>query len=210
MLEVKGLTQYFTISNTKPEWGIVNEEGRGGWIFDEAAKTPKYEAIDHNFGQKSIYDVYRQVVPGFEDKATVPILFDKKTKTIVNNESIEIMKMLNSEFEHLAQKKIDLYPSHLQKQVDENYDWIYNTINNGVYKSGFAVTQEAYNEACTALFESLDRADKMLEGQKYLFGNQFTIMDIRLFMTLIRFDPVYIVHFKCSKRSIESYKNLNK
>jgi putative glutathione S-transferase len=149
-------------------------------------------------------------VPGFEDKATVPILFDKKTKTIVNNESIEIMKMLNSEFEMFSEKKINLYPEHLQPLIEENYDWIYNTINNGVYKSGFALTQEAYNDACSSLFLSLDRAEKMLEGKAYLIGNQLTIMDVRLFMTLIRFDPVYIVHFKCNKRSIESYKNLNR
>jgi putative glutathione S-transferase len=120
------------------------------------------------------------------------------------------MKMLNTEFEMFAEKKVDLYPVHLQSQIEENYDWIYNTINNGVYKAGFAVTQEAYNEASTNLFKSLDRAEKMLEGRQYLIGNQFTLMDVRLFMTLIRFDPVYIVHFKCNKRSIESYPNLNR
>lgn len=97
---------------------------------------------------------------------------------------------------------MDLYPKHLRALIDENYDWTYNNIGNGVYRTGFAQTQEAHNEACTILFDSLDRAEKMLEGKKYMIGNELTLIDVRLFMTLIRFDPVYIVHFKCNKRSI--------
>lgn len=141
IIELKGLQKVFTVSNTRPEWGTVNDKGRQGWVFDKTANTPRWEAIDHVYDVKSIYDVYRKDVPNFEDKATVPILFDKKTKTIVNNESIEIMKMINSEFEMFAEKKgLNFYPDHLQREIEDNYDWIYNNINNGVYKSGFATT----------------------------------------------------------------------
>jgi len=147
----------------------------------------------------------------------VPVLYDKKTKKIVSNESSEIIRMLGTEFDDLIEEKyrsIVLFPKNLQSQIEETNEWTYDLINNGVYKSGFATTSEAYEKAVVALFEALDRAEKHLASQTegpYYFGKNITEADIRLYVTLIRFDPVYVQHFKCNIRDIRSgYPRLHK
>jgi len=127
----------------------------------------------------------------------------------VNNESSEIIRMFNTEFNRFATNpSLDLYPENLRKTIDEINDWVFNDINNGVYKCGFAQSQEAYNEAVAALFSSLERAESILSQQRYLAGDKFTEADVRFFMTLIRFDEVYVVHFKCNQKLIREYPNL--
>ena len=139
---------------------------------------------------------------------TVPILWDKQTQTIVNNESSEIIRMFNSAFEQVGAKPGDYYPIELRQEIDQLNDLIYNTVNNGVYKCGFATTQEAYQEALSPLFETLDMLDQRLAHQRYLMGDQITEADWRLFTTLLRFDAVYVGHFKCNIRRIVDYSQL--
>jgi len=142
----------------------------------------------------------------------VPVLWDKKQHTIVNNESAEIVRILNSEFDGLVpgSTKLDLYPAELRAEIDGVNEWVYDRINNGVYKSGFAKTDEAYRVAVEQLFEGLDRAEALLKGKTYLVGDRLTEADIRLFVTIIRFDPVYVGHFKCNIRTIRGgYPNIH-
>lgn len=139
----------------------------------------------------------------------MPVLWDKQTNTIVSNESAEIIRMLNSEFNHLVDNDHDFYPQYLRAQIDELNEWIYSRINNGVYKAGFATSQAAYHDAYEQLFTALDMLEKRLTTQRYLTGNDFTEADIRLFTTLIRFDAVYVGHFKTNKKRIEDYPNLS-
>jgi len=141
------------------------------------------------------------------------VLWDKKLETIVNNESAEIIRILNVAFNDQLpadKAKIDLYPEDLRAEIDETNTWVYDTVNNGVYKSGFATTQSAYEAAVKPLFESLDRLEKILDGKEYLVGNRLTEADVRLFTTIVRFDPVYHGHFKCNIGSIRhNYPNIN-
>jgi putative glutathione S-transferase len=139
---------------------------------------------------------------------TVPVLWDKKTNTIVNNESAEIIRMFNSAFNHLTGSTADYYPEELRASIDALNDVVYDTVNNGVYKAGFATTQSAYEENVVKLFETLDMLDDRLGKGRYLFGDRQTEADWRLFTTLVRFDPVYVGHFKCNIRRIEDYRNL--
>jgi putative glutathione S-transferase len=141
---------------------------------------------------------------------TTPLLYDKKTKTIVNNESTEILKMLNFEFNEFAKNPdVDMYPEDIQKELQElNDSLVYPKVNNGVYRCGFAKTQEAYDAAVEELFESLEILEENLSKQRYLGGDRFTWLDLRLFMTLVRFDPVYITYFKTNKKRIVDYPNL--
>ncbi|KAK0666092.1 putative glutathione transferase omega [Cercophora samala] len=161
-------------------------------------------------GYTHLRELYFSVNPEYEGRFTVPVLWDKKTKQIVNNESSEILRMLNTEFNDLIDepfKSVDLYPEDLRREIDETHEWQYDLINNGVYKAGFATTQEAYERNVRALFEALDRAEKHLaDGTPgpYWFGERLTEVDIRLFVTIIRFDPVYVQHFKCNLRDIRS------
>ncbi|XP_070554823.1 glutathionyl-hydroquinone reductase YqjG-like isoform X2 [Ptychodera flava] len=180
-----------------------------GWNFTDqkpkCTKDPVYDA-------KYLSEIYFNVVPDYGGRYTVPVLFDKKTKVIVNNESSEIIRMLNTEFNEFCktedQKKLNLYPEHLKSKIDEVNDWVYPYINNGVYRCGFATTQEAYNAAVKPLFEHLDKAEDILSKTRYLTGNQLTEADIRLFTTLVRFDTVYVGHFKCNKKRIMDYQNI--
>lgn len=173
-----------------------------GWKFGEKFPDPLG-------GKETLKEYYLQTDPEYSGRITVPVLFDKKKGVIVNNESAEILRMLNSEFNDIAiNKDLDLYPEHLREKIDELNDWIYQTINNGVYKCGFASTQEAYDEAFVNLFNSLDRVEEILSKTRYLTGNTLTEADIRLWTTLLRFDPVYVTHFKTNKRRLVDYPNL--
>lgn len=155
-------------------------------------------------------DIYFSVNPDYNGRFTVPTLYDKKSKTIVSNESAEIIRMFYHAFDDIIPKQyasIDLFPQALQSSIEETNEWTYNDINNGVYKSGFASTQEAYESAVTQLFKSLDRAEKHLSEQKegpYYWGKEITEGDVRLYTTIVRFDPVYVQHFKCNIRDIRS------
>ena len=176
-----------------------------GWRFREG---PGY--IPDTINQKQfLYEVYAKADPTFTGRVTVPVLWDKQNETIVNNESSEIIRMLNSEFKGIASEGTDYYPAHLAAEIDEINERIYHTVNNGVYKSGFARTQDAYVEAVTALFDTLDFLEERLSTQRYLVGDQITEADWRLFTTLVRFDPVYVGHFKCNLKRIVDYHHLS-
>jgi putative glutathione S-transferase len=140
---------------------------------------------------------------------TVPTLWDKERETIVSNESADIIRMFNSAFDHLGARAGDYYPEDLRAEIDAINEPVYHHVNNGVYKSGFATRQEAYEEAVTALFDTLDDLESKLEHQRYLAGSRLTEADWRLFTTLVRFDPVYVTHFKCNLRRIADYPNLS-
>jgi putative glutathione S-transferase len=183
--------------------------GPNGWHFSTPEET-KGCIPDTVNGCKLLRDVYLKADAGYNARFTVPVLWDKKLQTIVSNESSEIIRMM-SEFDAFATRNADydLYPSNLRSEIDEVNQWIYDGINNGVYKSGFAATQEAYERNCTRLFTSLDRVEKLLDGKMWLVGEKFTEADIRLWTTIIRFDPVYYGHFKCNMTSIEhGYPNI--
>ncbi|KAL0135806.1 glutathione S-transferase [Mucor lusitanicus] len=184
-----------------------------GWKFSTAEECPGAIPDTVNNAQH-IRDIYFKVNPDYEGRFTVPVLWDKKLETIVNNESSEIIRMFNTAFNQYLDKEHaerNYYPESLRKEIDENNEWIYDTINNGVYKSGFATTQAAYEKNVYPLFKSLDRVEKMLEGKKFLIQDTFTEADIRLFTTIVRFDPVYFGHFKCNIGSIEhNYPNILK
>lgn len=145
---------------------------------------------DPLFGSKFLRELYFRVDPDYSGRFTVPVLWDKQTNTIVNNESSEIIRMLNTEFNHLLPDefaKLDLYPENLRAEIDDQNDWVYNTVNNGVYKSGFATKQDAYESNVVPLFQSLDRLEKMLDGgKKFIAGDQLTEADVRLFTTIVR------------------------
>lgn len=178
--------------------------GEKSWHFGECeACTP-----DHLHGFENLYEAYLLADKKYTGYVTVPLLWDKKTQTIVNNESSEIIRMLNSEFNDLTDVQTDFYPEYLRKEIDAVNKRIYHDINNGVYKSGFATSQEAYEEAVANLFEALDWVEERLSKQRYLCGDTITEADWRLFTTLVRFDPVYVGHFKCNLKRIYDYPNL--
>lgn len=161
------------------------------------------------FGHTRMHQIYTQATPDYSGRVTVPVLWDKQTNTIVSNESSEIIRMFNSAFNELAGNEDDYYPEHLQASIDEWNDFIYPNVNNGVYRCGFATTQEAYEEAFDSLFSALDKIDTHLATHRYLTGNQITEADWRLFTTLVRFDAVYVGHFKCNKKRIADYTNIH-
>lgn len=163
---------------------------------------------DHLFGSDTLWQVYTRADPRYSGRVTVPVLWDKKRGTIVNNESSEIIRMFNSAFDGITGNRLDLYPADLRSEIDALNARVYDTVNNGVYKCGFATSQQAYEENFAKLFAMLDELDGRLEGRKYLFGDRLTEADVRLFTTLVRFDPVYVGHFKCNLRRIADYPNL--
>ncbi|MDO4814970.1 MAG: glutathione S-transferase C-terminal domain-containing protein, partial [Gemella sp.] len=163
---------------------------------------------DPIFNASYLHQVYTNVEETYSGRVTVPILFDKKTKTIVNNESSEIIRILNTAFNHLTGNTEDYYPEDLRSKIDEINEFVYHKVNNGVYKVGFSTAQDVYEEEVTVLFEALDKLEERLEGKEYLVGDRFTEADIRLFTTLVRFDPVYVGHFKCNLKMIKDYTNL--
>ncbi|KAJ3292443.1 S-glutathionyl-(chloro)hydroquinone reductase [Rhizoclosmatium sp. JEL0117] len=175
-----------------------------GWHFSTPEETPGCIPDDVN-NAKYIKEIYFKANAEYSGRFTVPVLWDKKEQTIVNNESSEIIRMLNSEFNDFATNpSLDLYPTAHAAEIDSINSWIYDQINNGVYKSGFATTQEAYEKNVEILFEGLDRVELRLKesDSKWLVGEQLTEADIRLFTTIVRFDPVYHGHFKCNKKTI--------
>lgn len=175
-----------------------------GWTFEEGDGVIADPIHNANF----MHQVYTAAKPDMSGRVTVPVLWDKQTNTIVSNESSEIIRMFNSAFNGIGAKEGDYYPHALREEIDAINERVYNTVNNGVYKSGFATTQEAYEEAVVPLFESLDWLDDILANKRYLAGDQITEADWRLFTTLVRFDPVYVGHFKCNLKRIADYKNL--
>jgi putative glutathione S-transferase len=180
-----------------------------GWEFKpEADRTPG-ATQDHLFGSSTLWQVYVKADPNYSGRVTVPVLWDKKNNTIVSNESAEIIRMFNSAFNGLTGSKEDFYPQALQQQIDELNTLIYDTVNNGVYKAGFATTQDAYQENAIKVFETLDILEARLKQQRFLFGVNQTEADWRLFTTLVRFDAVYVGHFKCNIRRIADYPNVS-
>lgn len=155
-----------------------------------------------------VRDLY-ELCSSEKTRYTVPLLWDKHARTIVSNESADIVRMFNDAFSDLVPPSLDLYPEALRPAIDDVNDWVYRDISNGVYKCGFAATQEAYDDAVTMLFDALLRAEALLATQRYLVGDVFTEADVRLFTTLVRFDAVYYVHFKASKLRIRDYPNLS-
>ncbi|MEX3072763.1 glutathione S-transferase family protein [Vibrio alginolyticus] len=160
------------------------------------------------FGHTCMHQIYTQAKPDYTGRVTVPVLWDKKTNTIVSNESSEIIRMFNTAFNELTGNNEDYYPEHLQSSIDEWNDFIYPNVNNGVYRCGFATTQDAYEEAFDSLFAALDKIDTHLATHRYLTGNKITEADWRLFTTLVRFDAVYVGHFKCNKKHIADYVHI--
>jgi putative glutathione S-transferase len=157
---------------------------------------------------RSLYEIYLMADPFYTGRVTVPVLWDKKQHEIVSNESSEIIRMFNSAFAKIAPCDIDYYPNHLQMEIDLINQFVYENINNGVYRCGFATTQEAYDKAFDQLFSALDVLDKRLENQTFLIKDTITEADWRLFTTLVRFDMVYYSHFKCNLKMIKAYPNL--
>ncbi|KAF8524270.1 glutathione S-transferase [Hysterangium stoloniferum] len=204
--KVKGLEDHIPVSVVSPRMGAQ------GWPFANVDAFPGATTDPVN-GAEHVKDIYLKTEPNYGGRFTVPVLWDTKTSAIVNNESSEIIRIFNTEFNDLLtpeQAKIDLYPEDLRAQIDEVNSWVYDTVNNGVYKSGFATTQAAYEAAVKPLFASLDRLEKMLEGKEYLLGDQLTEADVRLYTTIVRFDPVYHGHFKCNFKTIRGgYPNIN-
>jgi putative glutathione S-transferase len=196
---LKGLTDHISISTVHPE--MLSD----GWTF---------QTDDHGATGDTLYDVpfardiYLRADPNISGRVTVPILWDKDTQTIVSNESSEIIRMLNSAFDAVTGTTDDYWPIDLQDAISPVNDRIYETVNNGVYKAGFATTQAAYDAAIGPLFDTLDWLETRLTGSRYLMGDKITEADWRLFTTLIRFDPVYHLHFKCNRNRIVDYPHL--
>jgi glutathionyl-hydroquinone reductase len=178
-----------------------------GWTFENSPTFPDCTPDTVN-GFHYLHEAYTASEPHYTGKVTVPTLWDRKTKRVVNNESSEIIRMLNSEFKGIAGDNFDLYPPALRKEIDRLNELVYANVNNGVYRCGFARTQEAYEAAYDGLFATLDELEARLGRQRYLVGRQITEADWRLFPTLVRFDVAYFSLFKCNKRRIADYPNL--
>ena len=200
MRTLKGLVDWIDLSVV--HWHM----GAQGWTFepgDGVIPDPVHHA-------QYVHEIYRAAVADYSGRVTVPILWDKHSATIVNNESSEIMRMFNSAFDALGATPGDYYPAALRDEIDAVNARVYDSVNNGVYKCGFATSQLAYDEAIEPLFDTLDWLDARLAGQRYLVGETLTEADWRLFTTLIRFDPVYVGHFKCNKKRLIDYPNLSR
>ena len=195
---LKGLEDVISVSVVHP---LMPAES---WLFGEYPGATE----DHVNKANYLYENYIKADPGFNGLVTVPVLWDKKQQTIVNNESSEIIRMLNSSFDAFGNADVDYYPEALREEIDEINDPVYNNINNGVYRAGFAQTQEAYDRAFDRLFNTMDELEEKLSRQRYLVGNQITEADWRLFTTLVRFDAVYYNHFKTNKKRLLEYPNL--
>jgi glutathionyl-hydroquinone reductase len=178
-----------------------------GWTFETSAAYPDCTPDEVNHFHY-LHEAYTASEPRYTGKVTVPTLWDRKLRRVVNNESSEIIRMLNSEFKGIAGSDVDLYPAPLRADIDALNDVIYRTVNNGVYRCGFARSQEAYEAAYDALFATLDELEARLGRQRYLVGHQMTEADWRLFPTLVRFDVAYFSLFKCNKKRIADYPNL--
>jgi putative glutathione S-transferase len=198
--KLKKLEEHISISVVHP---LMLDKG---WTFQEAEDV----IPDSILGSKYMHQIYTTAQKDYTGRVTVPVLWDKKKKTIVNNESSQIIRIFNSAFNNLTGNDDDYYPENIRDQIDEINDDIYHNINNGVYKTGFATTKEAYEETFDALFKSLDNIERILTLTHFLVGNNITEADWRLFTTLIRFDAVYFGHFKCNKKRISDYPKIYK
>lgn len=196
--QLKGLEEMISVSVV--HWLMP----QGGWNF-----APGPGVVPDMVNQAQwLRQVYQQADPYHDGRVTVPLLWDKQRQTIVNNESSEIIRMLNSAFDGVGAKPGDFYPQDLRGEIDMINDRVYDTLNNGVYRSGFATTQQAYEEAVYPLFDTLDWLEQLLGQRRYLLGDRLTEADLRLFPTLVRFDAVYVGHFKCNLRRLVDYPNL--
>ena len=196
---LKGLNDHITVSVVHPD--MLSE----GWTFEDDFDGATGDTL---FGKPFLRDIYTTADPKISGRVTVPILWDKKRNTIVSNESSEIIRMLNSAFDGITGNNLDFWPAELRDDIETLNTRIYDTVNNGVYKSGFATSQEAYDEAVGPLFDSLDWLEGILSENRYLTGDRLTEADWRLWTTLARFDDVYHGHFKCNRRRLIDYPNL--
>ena len=196
---LKGLENIISVSIV--HWYMVEN----GWTFDPADGVIR-DTVNH---AQFVHQIYTKAKTDYSGRVTVPILWDKAGETIVSNESSEIIRMFNTAFDDYAKVSDNYYPKHLQEEIDMLNDRIYTTVNDGVYRCGFATTQEAYDEVVVPLFETLDWLEDILSSKRYLTGKKITEADWRLFTTLVRFDPVYVGHFKCNVRRIADYPNLS-
>ena len=193
--QLKSLTTLISVSAVHPH---MLEHG---WAFDAPY-------VDHVYSLPYLRDLYTKADPNYSGRVTVPLLWDKKTQTAVNNESTEIIRLFNSAFNHQTKNDLDFYPEAYRAQIDAINETVYHTVNNGVYKAGFASRQEAYSAAVVDLFKTLDQLEGLLASQKFLVGDILTEADFRLLPTLLRFDAVYVTHFKCDKKRLVDYPNL--
>jgi len=200
MRRLKGLEQMIDVSVVHPL--MLNH----GWTF---ATDFDGATGDQLFDYEYYYQIYTRADANYSGRVTVPVVWDKQQDKLVSNESSEIIRMFNSAFDAVGASEGDYYPEALRSEIDRLNDWIYEALNNGVYKAGFATSQEAYDEAVEGVFERLDDLEELLSRQRYLCGDQFTEADIRLFPTLLRFDPVYVQHFKCDRKRIADYPALS-
>jgi putative glutathione S-transferase len=199
MRRLKGLSDAIGVSVV--HWHLAEN----GWEFREGPGATG----DRLYGRRYLHEIYTRAEPHYSGRVSVPVLWDQERATIVNNESAEIIRMLNSAFDGVGARGSDFYPERLRPAIDALNDKIYATVNTRVYRAGFATAQDAYEEAVSALFGTLDELEERLAGQRYLAGERITEADIRLFTTLVRFDPVYVGHFKCNIRRIADYPNLS-
>lgn len=192
--QLKELVEHVSVTVLNP-FMLTN-----GWEFDSGRGDL--------YNLKFLYELYLLADPEYEGRVTVPVLWDKQQKTIINNESSEIIRIFNNGFDRITGNSLDFYPEYLRPGIDKINEYVYHRVNNGVYKAGFATTQSAYESACRELFETLDWLDGHLGKNHYLVGNQLTEADWRLFTTLIRFDAVYHGHFKCNLRKLSEYRHI--
>jgi putative glutathione S-transferase len=202
MRAVKGLEDAISVDYLLPD---VRTEG---WTFGKHPVFPMCGEDSQHPGFRYLHQVYTACEPNYTGKVTVPTLWDKKSKRIVNNESSEIIRMFNSEFVGVAGNDLDFYPIEKRAEIERLNDKIYHNVNNGAYRCGFAQSQQAYEEAYDGLFATLDELDDILSRQRYLTGNAITEADLRLYPTMVRFDVAYFSLFKCNKKRIQDYPNL--
>lgn len=200
MRRLKGLEDMISVSVV--HWYM----GERSWTFDAGPCV----VPDPVMGASTLAELYKAADPDYAGRVTVPVLWDLRGKTIVNNESSEIIRMLGTAFDDLGARPGDYYPEELRDEIDAVNERVYRTVNNGVYRAGFATSQVAYEQAVITLFESLDWLEERLSRHSFLLGERFTEADIRLFTTLIRFDAVYHGHFKCNLRRIADYRSLTR
>ncbi|MGR3614900.1 MAG: glutathione S-transferase family protein [Paracoccaceae bacterium] len=197
--KIKGLEDHISVSVVHPD--MLDE----GW---KLSKDDHGATGDTLYGLQHMHQIYTKAQPDVTTRVTVPVLWDKERETIVSNESAEIIRMFNSAFDGITGNDLDFWPEEMREPIEAVNARIYDTFNNGVYKSGFATTQEAYDAAVYPLFDTLDWIEDLLSEHRYLMGDRLTEADWRLFPTLIRFDPVYHLHFKCNRKRIVDYPNL--
>ena len=205
--KLKGLEEFVSISVVKP----YPKDG-GGWRFPDNDDEYPGSTVDHLYHSSFLHEVYFKSPPfytGYEGKYSVPVLWDKKTEQVVNNESHEIARQLNVAFNHLLspgspQRALDIYPKDLQERIDNFNSWIMPDFNNGVYKAGFALDQQSYESACRSVFETMDHLESIVKshGGPFILGHRFTEIDIKAYATLIRFDTVYVQHFKLNMGTV--------